>query len=132
MAAEFIAPLKMLLFVYVIAVIVAPTSGFVPRKLDDVTPPDSGVKCSGCSPCNKPCTQYPPPPPPVLPPPPPKKPPSQNCPPPPSPPSAYLYITGPPGNLYPIDQYYSGIGRSSAGGVVVLIGWGLVGLLAFW
>ncbi|KAJ1418436.1 putative leucine-rich repeat extensin-like protein 6 [Sesbania bispinosa] len=41
------------------------------------------------------------------PPPSPKKPPSVYCPPPPSSPS-YQYITGPPGNLYPVDENFSG------------------------
>nr|XP_043614217.1 leucine-rich repeat extensin-like protein 6 [Erigeron canadensis] len=97
------SPSPILLLIFVIVPIVA----INPNKL---VPPDtsaSGVsrldqsKCGGC-PCNQPCYTAPPPPPP-----PPKKPPTPtpsgvNCPPPPS----YIYITGPPGNLYPVDPYY--------------------------
>nr|XP_004505263.1 formin-like protein 10 [Cicer arietinum] len=77
------------------------------RKLDETTVTaitnGTDIKCT-------PCGNYSPPPPPANPPPSPpppspKKPPSQNCPPPPSTP--YIYITGPPGNLYPIDEDYS-------------------------
>lgn len=65
----------------------------------------SGVKCTACSACNNPCNQRPPPPPPSPPPPPAPKTPSKNyCPPPPPP---FIYITGPPGNLYPFDPYYN-------------------------
>ncbi|XP_047965843.1 leucine-rich repeat extensin-like protein 6 [Salvia hispanica] len=96
-------------------------------------------KCGGC-PCNNPCNPPPSPPPPALPPPPPKKkpPPSNYCPPPPSgggqnPPNPpYIYINGPPGNLYPVDPYYSGSVRSFSSGLMpFLISAGL-GLLAIW
>ncbi|CAH2080436.1 unnamed protein product [Thlaspi arvense] len=74
------------------------------------------------------------PPSPELPPPyiprPPKKPPRPYCPPPP--PSSYVYVTGPPGNLYPIVTSYSGAGSLGLG-LPLLISSGLVGvLLAFW
>ncbi|KAK2434257.1 hypothetical protein QL285_019425 [Trifolium repens] len=77
------------------------------RKLDETNVPmtnGTDVKCT-------PCGDYSPPPPPANPPPSPpppspKKPPTQYCPPPPSP--SYIYITGPPGNLYPIDENFSG------------------------
>ncbi|KAI3410264.1 uncharacterized protein J3R85_018869 [Psidium guajava] len=119
-----------------------PTSGLSPRKLDDTSPAGT-EKCSPCSQCS-PCTQSPPPPtppppspcppppPPPSPPPAPKKPPSSYCPPPPPSPSSYIYITGPPGSLYPIDQSFNGAGRSFAAGAPFLVGLGLLGLLALW
>ncbi|KAL1556571.1 hypothetical protein AAHA92_12175 [Salvia divinorum] len=91
------------------------------RKLLDETPPELENKCGGC-PCNPP----PSPPPPPL---------SNYCPPPPSgggqnPP--YIYINGLPGNLYPVDPYYSSSVRSFSSGLMpFLISSGLV-LLAFW
>ncbi|CAI8618491.1 unnamed protein product [Vicia faba] len=84
------------------------------RKLDEITVPTTNGTDVKCAPS---CGGYAPPPPPPPqncppppspPPPSPKKPPSQNCPPPPSP-SSYIYITGPPGNLYPIDENFSGV-----------------------
>ncbi|KAL3501868.1 hypothetical protein ACH5RR_036317 [Cinchona calisaya] len=93
------------------------------KAQDPGTSPDAENKCGGC-PCDKPCPVPPPPPPPVLPPPPPpppKKPPTPICPPPPAstswptvptPPSQYIYTTGPPGNLYPLDTDFSGAVRS--------------------
>ncbi|PON78753.1 hydroxyproline-rich glycoprotein family protein [Parasponia andersonii] len=105
-------------------------NGLDSRKLDE-TPVPSGTdeKCT-------PCIQYSPPPPP---PPPPKKPPSppspttQYCPP---PPAAFLYITGPPGDLYPIDpDFNSAAGKSTnliMSGLPALIGFGLFGVLASW
>ncbi|XP_010551615.1 PREDICTED: sulfated surface glycoprotein 185-like [Tarenaya hassleriana] len=73
----------------------------------------------------------PPPPPPQLCPPPPLPP--QLCPPPPPlspplpppPPTSLNYITGPPGNLYPVDQGFEG----SAGKITASVK--LLGLLAF-
>ncbi|KAL3635994.1 hypothetical protein CASFOL_020541 [Castilleja foliolosa] len=130
------------------------------RKLDEVSPPvDFQNKCGGC-PCNNPCTPpaasppppsppppalSPPPPSPELPPPTPKKsPPSSYCPPPPQsggggggspyPPNPpYIFMNGPPQDLYPVDSTFSGSGRSySAGLVPFLISW-VVGLfIAFW
>ncbi|XP_042008977.1 chitin-binding lectin 1-like [Salvia splendens] len=100
------------------------------RKLLDETPPELENKCRGC-PCNNPCN-----PPPSPPPPPPKKqpPPSNYCPPPPSgggqnPP--YIYINGPPGNLYPVDPYYSGSARSISSGLMPFLISAVTGLLAF-
>ncbi|KAK2981304.1 hypothetical protein RJ640_007005 [Escallonia rubra] len=145
------APLTLLLLL-IIATVAAPISGLNPRKLDvvnsePVKPPDTENKCGGCSSCNNPCTQSPPPPSPVymppppppvyMPPPPPpvpKKPPPSSTPycPPPPPPSSYIYMTGPPGNLYPVDPYFSGGDRNFAVGLPLLVGCGLVGLLALW
>ncbi|XP_043701948.1 leucine-rich repeat extensin-like protein 6 [Telopea speciosissima] len=118
-------------FAIVILVIVAVSS--TPINGDVSATPDSGVKCT-------PCEQHPPPPPPPSlppPPPPPKNPYTQNCPPPPSssgqsPPTPYYYITGPPGNLYPFDPYYSVSSRNSVAGIPLLVGCGLLGLLPFW
>ncbi|GMP83684.1 hypothetical protein CsSME_00037510 [Camellia sinensis var. sinensis] len=125
-------PSKLLLIFFVITTIATPIHGLIPRKLDDTTvtgPPDSGIKCTSCSSCYNPCNQSPPPPPPP-PPPAPKLPPTQYCPPPPSP--SFIYITGQPGNLYPIDPYFSSAGRNFAVGMPLLMGCALVGLLAFW
>ncbi|KAL6543819.1 hypothetical protein OROGR_010316 [Orobanche gracilis] len=118
------------------------------RKLAE-TPPDLQSKCGGC-PCNNPCNPSPPPPlpsppppsppPPSLPPSAPKKPqPSNYCPPPPggeigqSPPSApYIYINGPPQNLYPVNTYYSGSDRIFSTGLVPFLIGCAVGFVAFW
>jgi hypothetical protein len=59
-----------------------------------------------------------------LPPPTPKKPPSGYCPPPPPAPS-FIYVTGPPGNLYPIDNDFSAAGRPTVS-LQVLIGCGIL------
>ncbi|KAI3453117.1 hypothetical protein Pfo_009780 [Paulownia fortunei] len=111
------------------------------RKLDEA-PPDFQNKCGSC-PCNNPCNPPPSPPPPSPPPPPPPPPPkktplSNYCPPPPSgggggqyPPNPpYIFINGPPGNLYPVD--YSGSGRSFSTGLVPFLISSVVGLIAFW
>ncbi|KAL6295180.1 hypothetical protein ACE6H2_003322 [Prunus campanulata] len=111
----------------------------------DETPPAPGEeKCGPCSQSPPPPSPPPPsPPPPSSPPPSPKKPPSTPyCPPPPSTPSTtpstpaspstpLIYITGPPGNLYPVDQSFNGARRSLVTGLPVLVGCGLL-LLAFW
>ncbi|KAL8241856.1 hypothetical protein R6Q59_012158 [Mikania micrantha] len=87
---------------------------------------DDQFKCGGC-PCNQPCYTSPPPPPP---PPPSKKPspiPSLNCPPPPS----YIYTTGPPGNLYPVDPFSQSSNHRQillAPSIIVVIG--VLGMLA--
>lgn len=123
----------------VILVVAAPTNALNnPRKLQEssvpVVDPNGEIKCGGCPVCNVPCTQSPPSPPPPSPPPPPapKKPPtpsypSLNCPPPPS----YIYITGPPGNLYPVDPYFSNAARDLLVGIPFLVGFGFLSLLAF-
>ncbi|GLT99895.1 hypothetical protein SLE2022_173010 [Rubroshorea leprosula] len=105
-------------------------------KSQDTTGNDTSVKCNpSCVQSPPPPSPPPPPPPcppppqPVLPPPTPKKPPTGYCPPPPSPPS-FTYISGPPGNLYPIDQEFSGASRSFAVGLLALVGAGLIVLLA--
>ncbi|KAL9679849.1 hypothetical protein QQ045_017720 [Rhodiola kirilowii] len=94
-------------------IITAAANQIQQRKLLDETPTGE-IKCGGCSSCSNPCAQSPPPPSPPPPPPsPPKKPPTVNCPPPPAP---YIYITGPPSDLYPVDPYYYGsAGRLTAG-----------------
>ncbi|XVE85401.1 hypothetical protein DITRI_Ditri17bG0088200 [Diplodiscus trichospermus] len=111
---------------FVIATVAYPINCSESRKLDEsIAPGDQGVKCTPS------CIQSPPPPsppppcppppsPPVLPPPAPKKPPTQYCPPPPSPPS-FIYITGPPGNLYPIDQNFGGASRNLQVGLSALV-----------
>ncbi|XP_059316778.1 uncharacterized protein LOC132067527 [Lycium ferocissimum] len=139
---------------FVVAIHIA--NGLNPRKLDE-----GESKCGGC-PCDKPCNPpsppppppSPPPPPPDLPPPsppPPKKPPSgYNCPPPPcsdgcggggggggenvpsSPNSQYIYMTGPPGDLYPVDHNVDGAKRSFSSGFSLLISGFFLGLLLFW
>lgn len=112
---------------------------------DQTTPdPDLQNKCGSC-PCNNPCNPPPSPPPPALPPPPPppapkKPPPSSNCPPPPGggggggqfPSPPYIYINGPPGNLYPVDAFYSGSGRGFSTGLVPFLISSLLCLVAFW
>ncbi|WJX16703.1 hypothetical protein P8452_06699 [Trifolium repens] len=71
------------------------------------------------------------------PPPSPKKTPSSNCPPPPySQSSPYIYMTGPPGNLYPVDVNFSGSGATLGGqgsfsGFLPLLVC-LLSLLAYW
>ncbi|KAH8500651.1 hypothetical protein H0E87_015762 [Populus deltoides] len=137
--------LSLLLFV------VAPVHGLNLRKLDETAVPGpTEEKCSPCNPSPPPPSLppvvypsppppsppppspvlYPPPPPaPVLPPPTPKKPPSgYNCPPPPAPSNYDLYITGPPGELYPVDKDVNAASRHAVS-LQVLIGCGLIGLL---
>uniref|UniRef100_A0A5B7AXT1 Putative chitin-binding lectin 1 n=1 Tax=Davidia involucrata TaxID=16924 RepID=A0A5B7AXT1_DAVIN len=129
--------LKLLTLFSMVTMIATPVYSLNPRKLDESTvpgTPDLGSKCTSCPPCSNQCNQSPPPPPPPppSPPPSPKKPPSQYCPPPPPPPpSAFIYITGPPGNLYPVDPYLSGAGRIFPVGLPLLVGCGLMGLMAF-
>ncbi|KAJ1425414.1 putative leucine-rich repeat extensin-like protein 6 [Sesbania bispinosa] len=93
-------------------------------------------KCTPCgyTPSPPPPLVYPSPPPPIVylspPPPSPKKPPSVYCPPPPSSPS-YQYITGPPGNLYPVDENFSGATPTLPHSFFVFFPL-LVGLLVFY
>lgn len=122
----------------VIFVVASPTNALDhPRKLQEssvpVGDPNGEIKCGGCPVCNTPCTQSPPSPPPPSPPPPaPKKPPtpsfpSSNCPPPPS----YIYISGPPGNLYPVDPYFSNDAKGLLVELTLLVGCGFLSFLAF-
>ncbi|KAL1553649.1 sulfated surface glycoprotein 185-like protein [Salvia divinorum] len=109
------------------------------RKLDE-NPPDLENKCGNC-PCDRPCkpprpSPPPPSPPPPSPPPPPPRPrpPRNICPPPPAEPDEQtpperpnppdgqtpptrpyppsIYLTGPPGSVYSVNQYNSGGCRS--------------------
>ncbi|XP_044489641.1 leucine-rich repeat extensin-like protein 6 [Mangifera indica] len=123
-------------FIFV-AVFVSQVNGLTARKLEESsTGGDQGDTCTTS------CVESPPPPSPPLPlppplelpPPPPKKPkkpktpPTQYCPPPPS----FIYITGPPGNLYPIDSGFNGGEKASAASLLIFISSGLLLLLAFW
>ncbi|KVI05419.1 mulatexin-like [Cynara cardunculus var. scolymus] len=130
-----ISPILLLILA---VVVLAPIKAMNPRKLDQTTSTDTAIggstddhqiKCGGC-PCNNPCNTSPPPPPPS--PPPPKKPsptPGLNCPP---PPSSYIYINGPPGNLYPINPYASSADHRVWVAPSLLVVTGVVGMLAFW
>ncbi|KAG9153703.1 hypothetical protein Leryth_005837 [Lithospermum erythrorhizon] len=142
--------MRIYVFFLVLAIVVPKINGSninTQRKLEEATPDDLSNKCGGC-PCNSPCVQVPPPsppsPPPPSPPPPAPKPPSINCPPPPppptcsscnnnpsvpTPPSQPIYLTGPPGNLYPVDAYYNKAGQEYSVGLPLLIGYILQGLL---
>nr|XP_011463125.1 PREDICTED: protein trichome birefringence-like 32 [Fragaria vesca subsp. vesca] len=107
---------------------------------------DGSEKCGACttpsppppSPPSSPPPPSPCPPPPALapptqenPPPSPKKPPPSSYYPPPS--GGLVYITGPPGQLYPIDQGFNGAhGTRSSMGLLALLGLVLLGVLAFW
>ncbi|XP_054775984.1 uncharacterized protein LOC129284503 [Prosopis cineraria] len=96
------------------------------RKLDETTVPPGDQKCS---PCGDTVYSSPPPPPPPCPPPPsPKKSPSQYCPPPPS----FIYITGPPGNLYPLDENFNSAGRRSFTAAAALLPGLLIWFLGLW
>ncbi|KAK8310217.1 hypothetical protein V6Z12_D02G172100 [Gossypium hirsutum] len=99
---------------FLIATVAYPIDALESRKLDESTVPgDQGIKCTPS------CVQSPPPP---SPPPP--------SPPPPSPPPSFIYITGPPGNLYPIDQNFGAASRKFEVGLLALVS-GLLVLLAF-
>ncbi|KVH96246.1 hypothetical protein Ccrd_001658 [Cynara cardunculus var. scolymus] len=143
------------LVIMAVAMVTAPIEAMNPRKLDDTTPAntnpvgspdDDQMKCGSC-PCGKTCYSSPPPPPPSPSPPPPapKKPsptPGLNCPPPPSgggggggggkAPPDYIYITGPPGDLYPVVQSVSDGRRSFTVAPSLLVLSGLLGMLGFW
>ncbi|XP_047159119.1 extensin-like [Vigna umbellata] len=118
-------PSKIFTLILVLICVTTPINGEESRKLDETT--NGNEKCSPCeggSTPSPPIIEYLSPPPPIIypsppppsppppylysspPPPSPKKPPSSYCPPPPS--SAYLYMTGPPGDLYPVDENFSG------------------------
>ncbi|KAF5727659.1 leucine-rich repeat extensin-like protein 6 [Tripterygium wilfordii] len=130
-------------FISMIFLLISAINGSDSRKLDETgVPGPTGEKCEPCG-----QTSPPPPPPVPSPPPPSPPPPSSLCPPPPSqhppspkkppsgyyppPPPSYIYITGPPGNLYPIDNDFGGVDRNLKVGLSVFIGWGLLGLLGF-
>ncbi|XWS63910.1 hypothetical protein CRYUN_Cryun06bG0142000 [Craigia yunnanensis] len=144
--SRFNLPIITLTIFFLIVTVAYPINGLESRKLDESTVPgDQGVKCTpSCiqsppplsppPPSPPPPSPSPPPPsplppsPPVLPPPTPKKTPTQYCPPPPSPPS-FIYMTGPPGNLYPVYQNFSGASRNLEVGLLALVSGFLV--LAF-
>ncbi|KAG6764256.1 hypothetical protein POTOM_031718 [Populus tomentosa] len=80
--------------------VVAPVHGLNLRKLDESTVPGpTGEKCSPCY-----------------------------CPPPPAPSKYDLYITGPPGEVYPVDKDVNAASRHAVS-LQVLIGCGLIGLV---
>lgn len=119
---DFLMLLNLLLLVIASA---PPIQAVDSRKLDENTVPGStGEKCIPCT--SSPPPPPPPPPPPVLPPSSPKKPPSSYCPP---PPPSFIYVPGPPGNLYTIDNDFNGAGRTSTMRLPVLIGCALLGFL---
>ncbi|KAK9052216.1 hypothetical protein SSX86_028844 [Deinandra increscens subsp. villosa] len=137
--------------IIVLAVAPPPINALNPRKLDETTvgSPNDEIKCGAC-PCGTTCYASPPPPIPVPSPPPPSPPPPPKkqtplCPPPPSgggggggggggkAPPSYIYISGPPGDLYPVVQSVSAAGRCLAAAVApVLVTSGLLGMMAFW
>ncbi|GMH26252.1 hypothetical protein Nepgr_028095 [Nepenthes gracilis] len=132
---------RLLVVILVIDALVSQINCSETRILDETTVPgssDPGNKCGGCSSCSNPCGQSPPPPPPPSPPPP--TPVLPSCPPPPPPPPkkppiicppppGLIYLIGPPGDLYPIDNSSSAGLRSFAVGLPALMGFGLVCLL---
>ncbi|KAE8716633.1 hypothetical protein F3Y22_tig00110114pilonHSYRG00484 [Hibiscus syriacus] len=126
---QFDPPIVTLTIFFVIATVAYPIHGLESRKLDEGTVPgDQGIKCTPS--CTVRSPPPPPPPlPPVLPPTTPKNPPTQYCPPPPSPPS-FIYMTSPPGNLYPIDQTYGAANRKFEVGLLALVS-GFLVFLAF-
>ncbi|KAK1437668.1 hypothetical protein QVD17_03464 [Tagetes erecta] len=103
--------------VFILLILVLIISPPIKASIDDTTPgsPNDEIKCGTC-PCGTTCYASPPPPvpspPPPSPPPPPKKQSPTNCPPPPShggqAPPNYIYITGPPGDIYPVVQSVNG------------------------
>ena len=153
--SRFNLPIITLTIFFLIATDAYPINGLESRKLDESTVPgDQGVKCApSCiqspppspllpsypppspplpspPPPSPPPPSPPPPSPPVLTPPTPKKPPTQYCPPPPSPPSS-IYMTGPPGNLYPVYQNFTAASQNLEVGLLALVS-GFLVLLSFW
>ncbi|KAJ9153119.1 hypothetical protein P3X46_026596 [Hevea brasiliensis] len=123
----------MLLNFFLLIAATPPIQALDSRKLDENTvPAPTDQKCAPCTssppppPPPSPCPPPPALPPPALPPPTPKKPPSSYCPP---PPASFIYITGPPGNLYPIDNDFGGADRPTVAGLPFLVGCGLLGFL---
>ncbi|KAI4313796.1 hypothetical protein L6164_026747 [Bauhinia variegata] len=105
-------PMILNLILFIVCATAPSVNGLNPRKLDETTVPTAPNGDGNCTPCSYSSPPPPPPPaipPPSSPPPSPKKPPSSYCPPPP--PGPYLYITGPPGNLYPVDENFNGASR---------------------
>ncbi|XVE74710.1 hypothetical protein DITRI_Ditri12bG0039300 [Diplodiscus trichospermus] len=127
--SRFDLPIITLTIFFLIATVAYPISGLESRKLDESTVPgDPGVKCTpSCvqspPPPSPPPPSPPPPSPPAQPPPTPKKPPTPYCPPPPSTPSppSFVYMTGPPGNLYPVDENFGGASRNLEVGLLALV-----------
>ncbi|KVH97661.1 sulfated surface glycoprotein 185-like [Cynara cardunculus var. scolymus] len=139
-----------IVFVVILAVVAPPMMEGINVKLDNTAtdttmvpggPSENQLKCGGC-PCNNPCYTTSPPPPPPSPPPPPKMPsptPGLNCPPPPTTgggyglaPPSYIYITGPPGNVYPVNPYFSAGHRNFwVAPPLQVIVFGLVSVLSF-
>ncbi|KAI3825103.1 hypothetical protein L1987_06579 [Smallanthus sonchifolius] len=127
-----------------VALVPLPIKAVNPPQLNDTTPITTNqlkdeIKCGEC-PCGTTCYSSPPPPPPCPPPPPPPKKPSPtpgvNCPPPPKggsghAPPDYIYITGPPKDLYPAVQSISAARRSFTVAPPLLVLFGLLGVLAF-
>ncbi|CAK9150640.1 unnamed protein product [Ilex paraguariensis] len=139
--------LQMLLTMLILFLgVLVPGNATVSEKLDEPLVPqlaDPDIKCGAC-PCVNPCSQQlppPPPPPPPSPPPPPPPPPppspsTQYCTPrTPPPPPRFIYVTGPPGGLYPTDPFnlavYAGAGREVVMGLLPLIGCMLLELFMF-
>ncbi|XVE72187.1 hypothetical protein DITRI_Ditri11bG0018800 [Diplodiscus trichospermus] len=114
------------------------------KKLEEVVVPEvvpqvptTEIKCGTC-PCVNPCGQQslPPPPPPPRPPPPR----FTYCNPPPvsPPPPRFYYVTGVPGQLYTTDPdhdrwtFFSNAGRNVVGILLLLFGYGLLGMLTIY
>lgn len=94
------------------------------RKLEE-----EPIKCTPCL-QNVPPPPSPPPPSPSCPPPPtPPSPPKKSyCPP---PPSTYIYMTGPPGELYPVDQQFGAAAGESFTVVMTISGLIAFGVMCF-
>ncbi|KAK9271649.1 hypothetical protein L1049_002012 [Liquidambar formosana] len=135
------SPRTLLMMLLVFISVSIPINAALSKKVDQIVvpqPPDAGIKCTACSSCENPCAQQFTPPPPPPPPPPPKIPPPENCNcinplPLPPPPPRFVYVTGPPGNMYPMEPYdldfYSGAGRSVPVGLLILVVCGVLQLL---
>ncbi|XP_028776639.1 leucine-rich repeat extensin-like protein 6 [Neltuma alba] len=139
-----IVSLSLIVIISVVFTAPLPVATAETRKLDETAAPatpSGGEKCTPCGnsspPPSPPYYPSPPPPPPYYPPPPPpyeyssppppkKNPPSQYCPP---PPASIMYITGPPGNLYPVDENFNRASRQSFAAALPLLA-GLLTVLA--
>lgn len=109
---QYLAPQQTLLMTMLILFFLLSLGSVITEALDQVpnfVPPDPSIKCGTCPRVN-PCSQQQ-----QLPPPPPPPPPPliQYCSPqitmPPPPPPRFVYVTGPPGNLYPTEPFYLGL-----------------------